>query len=148
MSTSAKSDQILMQKRRTRLKKLHQFLFLLFWRTTSKKPSRFTQFYEVNFEGLLSIEMKIDFSLFRSKIIIFTFFTRVRHFCSKLSLRFHKISSKSDIFLLFSRNPIEKPSRLTPVGTKNQLLRLYNHLFSFFKILVSLITNLLLFAFR
>ena len=34
--------------------------------------------------------------------------------------------------MLFSRNPIEKPSRLTPVGTKNSLLRLQNHLFHFF----------------
>ena len=34
--------------------------------------------------------------------------------------------------MLFSRNPIEKPSRLTPVGTRNSLLRLQNHLFTFF----------------
>ena len=34
--------------------------------------------------------------------------------------------------MLFSRNPIGKPSRLTPVGTKNSLLRLQNHLFSLF----------------
>ena len=32
-----------MRKRRTRLKKLHRFHFLLFSPTTSKKPSRFTR---------------------------------------------------------------------------------------------------------
>ena len=35
-------------------------------------------------------------------------------------------------FSCFSRNPIEKPSRLTPVGTKISLLRLQNHPFSLF----------------
>ena len=80
------------KKRRTRLKKLHRFHFPIFSRTTSKKPSRFTQIFEVISEGFLSIEMKVDFSLFRSKSSFFTFFTRVRHFCSKSSLEFHKDS--------------------------------------------------------
>ena len=34
--------------------------------------------------------------------------------------------------MLFSRNPIEKPSRLTPVGTRISLLGLQNHRFSLF----------------
>ena len=34
--------------------------------------------------------------------------------------------------MLFSPNPIEKPSRLTPVGTRISLLGLQNHRFSLF----------------
>ena len=76
--------------------------------------------------------MKSIFYYFRFKFIIFTFLTRVRDICSKFSSRIHKISSKNDIFMLFSPNPIEKPSRLTPVGTRISLLGLQNHRFSLF----------------
>ena len=40
---------------------------------------------------------------------------------------------QNDIFMLFSRNPIGKPSRLTPVGPRISLFGVPNHTFSFFR---------------
>ena len=76
--------------------------------------------------------MKTIFYHFRSKIDIFHFFHTCTTFLIKKSFRFHKISSKINIFMLFSRSTVKKPSRLTPFGTRISLLRLQNHSFHFF----------------
>ena len=76
--------------------------------------------------------MKTIFYIFDQKSSIFIFFIRVRRICSKFSFKFHKISSKNDIFILFSRNPIRKPTGFTLAGTRISLFRLQNNTFSLF----------------
>ena len=60
-----------MQKRRTRLKKLHRFHFLLFSPTTSKKPSRFTRNFGSQSRRLFTDRDEDEKLRFRSKIVIF-----------------------------------------------------------------------------
>ena len=60
-----------MQKRRTCLQKLQRFHFLLFSRTTSKKPSRLTWNFQIQYRRLSSDsneDRKITFSIENHKI--------------------------------------------------------------------------------
>ena len=69
-----KNNKILDRKRRTRLKKLQRFHFLLFSRTTSKKPSRFTRNFWNSYRRLSSDsneDRKITFSDKNHKISVF-----------------------------------------------------------------------------
>ena len=121
-----------MRKPLTRMKKLHRFHFYLFHEPLAKHVRILHGFLDFHFEGFLSIEMKVIFDNFDQKPSFFTFFTRVSGFRSKWTSKFHENSFKNDFSVLFARNPIEKNTRLTLVGTRISLSRLQNHTFSSF----------------
>ena len=75
--------------------------------------------------------MKVIFDNFDQRSS-FSFFHTCKRFSIKMDIQISYNFSQKRLFVLFSRNPIEKPTRLTLVGTKISRSRLQNHTFSSF----------------
>ena len=87
-------DRISMRKRRTRLKKLHRFHFLIFAPTTSKKPSRFTRNFGSQSRRLFTDrdeDEKITFSIKNRRFSLFGHVYDV--FAQKITQDFIKFDS-------------------------------------------------------